>query len=274
MKKLCLLAALGLALFAQDRVRAPQPPNPIGQPLLNGHWQMKEDAFIHAPLLPEDAKYADLDGMKMKGYLREIIAISDKDRDSGAVFWGRNVGTPGHEAAEAWVESYFKKYGLKDIHRQSHDLRPQWIPKSYDIGFSSGGKTFKLQTARPEMNAASTPAGGLDLDLVWVGEGTEADFLGRDVKGKCALIQDIPTPGVINQSLTYDGSVARAFQKCARLPSGSYTASRIISRSGKEAAGGQDSASVTKTANRSAKCWAKVSPLRSTSNSMRKCAPT
>ncbi|HYA18693.1 MAG TPA: M28 family peptidase [Bryobacteraceae bacterium] len=212
MKKLCLVALLALALFAQ---RAPQPANPIGQPLIDGHWQVKEDAFIHAPLLPEDAKYADLDGMKMKAWLREIIAISDKDRDSGAVFWGRNVGTPGHEAAEAWVEGYFKKYGLKDVHRQAHDLRPQWIPRSYDITFSSGGKTFKLATARPEMNAASTPPGGLDLDLVWVGEGTEADFLGRDVKGKCALIQDIPTPGVINQSLTYDGSVARAFQKGA-----------------------------------------------------------
>ena len=31
MKKLCLLATLGLALLAQ---RAPQPQNPIGQPLI------------------------------------------------------------------------------------------------------------------------------------------------------------------------------------------------------------------------------------------------
>jgi hypothetical protein len=217
------LGALCLTISAQDDAtpgrgrggRPPAPPNPIGQPLLEDPWHLHEDAFIHAPLRPEDAKYADLDGVKMKAILREVIAISDKDRDSGAVFWGRNVGTPGHVAAENWTESYFQKYKLQNIHRQVFDLRPQWIPKSYDINFSSGGKTFKLNTARPEMNAASTPPAGLNLDLVWVGEGTAADFVGRDVTGKAALIQDILTPGVINQSITYDGAVNRAFQKGA-----------------------------------------------------------
>src|ERR1700747_2045799 len=106
MKKLVVCFALSLALSGQDRVRTPAPANPIGQPLLEGPWHVKEDAFIHAPLRPEDAKYGDLDGIKRKAVLREIIAISDKDRDSGAVFWGRNVGTPGHAATEDWVEGY------------------------------------------------------------------------------------------------------------------------------------------------------------------------
>jgi hypothetical protein len=195
--------------------RAAAPPNTLGQPLIESPWHVREDAFIHVPLRPDDAKYADLDGARMKAILNDFVAISDRDRDSGAVFWGRNVGTPGHVAAENWVENHFRRYNLQNVRRQPFDLRPQWIPKSYDIEFSGGGKTFKLNSARPEMGAAATPAGGLDLDLVWVGEGTAADFVGRDVKGKAALIQDLPTPGVINHSVNYEGSVQRAFQNGA-----------------------------------------------------------
>ena len=211
-----LLTTTCLALLAQDGpvrgARPAVPPNPLGQPLIDSPGHVREDAFIHIPLRPEDARYKDIDGVRMKAILNEVIAISDKDRDSGAVFWGRNVGTPGHAATQDWVESYFRKAGLRDIHRQPFDLRPQWIPKSFAINFSSAGKAFRLESARPQMNAVSTPPGGLDLDLVWVGMGTAADFAGRDVKGKAALIQDIPTPGVLNHAIVVEQSVQRAFQ--------------------------------------------------------------
>ncbi len=209
-----------IGLIAQDAPparggRAAAPPNPLGQPFLESPWHVKEDAFIRMPLRPEDSKYADLDGMHMKSILRELIAISDKDRDSGNIFWGRNVGTQGHVDAENWVEGYFRKNGLQNIHKQSFDLRPQWTPKSWSVDFNSGGKTFKLTSARPETGSTSTPAGGLTLDLVWVGNGTSADFIGRDVKGKAALIQDIPEPGVLDHFIANEGVIARAFQQGA-----------------------------------------------------------
>jgi hypothetical protein len=214
-------AFLAALMVAQDAPppgragRAPAPPNPLGQPLIDSHWHVKEDAFIHMPLRSEDSKYADLDGVRMKSILRELIAISDKDRDSGNIFWGRNVGTQGHVDAENWVEAYFRKNGLQDIHKQSFDLRPQWTPKSWSVDFTGGGKTFQLTSARPQTGAISTPAGGLDLDLVWVGSGTSADFVGRDVKGKAALIQDIPEPGVLDHFIANENVVQRAFQNGA-----------------------------------------------------------
>ena len=195
--------------------RAPAPPNPLGQPLIDSHWHVKEDSFIHMPLRPEDAKYADLDGAHMKSILREIIAISDKDRDSGNIFWGRNVGTQGHVDAENWTEGYFKKNGLQNVHKQSFDLRPQWTPKAWSVDFTSGGKTFKLTSARPQSGSASTPPGGLDLNVVWVGNGTSADFVGRDVKGKAVLIQDIPEPGVLDHFIANENVVQRAVQQGA-----------------------------------------------------------
>ena len=186
-----------------------------GQPLVDAAGKVRDEAMLRTPLLPEDRKYADLDGRRMKQFVMEVDAISLKDRDSGNLFWGRNVGTAGHVATQDWVEGYFRKHGLQNIHRMPFDLQPVWTPKSWDISFTSGGQTFKLPSARPAARAASTPPGGLELDVVWVGGGTDADFIGRDVKGKAVLIQDIPLPGDIRHSISLEGSVARAFEKGA-----------------------------------------------------------
>src|SRR4029077_4248403 len=75
--------------------------------------------------------------------------------------------------------------------------------------------TYDLKSARPAARTASTPPEGLEWDLVWAGGGTAADFVGRDVRGKAVLIQDIPLPGDIRHSAQMDGVVARAFDKGA-----------------------------------------------------------
>ncbi len=210
---LAVLVAATVALGAQQN--APAPPNPLGQPLVDGTGKVRDEAMLRTPLLPEDKKYADLDGRRMKQFVMEVDAISLKDRDSGNLFWGRNVGTAGHLATQDWVEAYFRKHGLQNVHRKPFDLQPVWTPKAWDISFTSGGKTFKLPSARPAMRAASTPAGGLELDVVWIGGGAAADYLGRDVKGKAVLLHDIPLPGDIRHTISLEGSVARAFEKGA-----------------------------------------------------------
>jgi hypothetical protein len=215
-----VLSIAGLAGLISASLAAQQPaarvePNPLGQPLVTATGEVRDDAIIRIPLLPEDKKYADLDGRRLKAFLMEVDAISLKDRDTGNLFWGRNVGTPGHVATQDWVEGYFRKNGLTNISRQALDLEPQWVPKSYDISFTSAGKTYKLKSARPASRGASTPTGGIELDLIWVGGGTAADFIGRDVKGKAVLIQDTPLPGELRHSIAIEGAVQRAFEKGA-----------------------------------------------------------
>src|SRR5438067_3625652 len=46
----------------------------------------------------------------------------------------------------------------------------------------------------------ATPPGGATADAIWLGLGTEADFLGRDVKGKAVILYSIMTPGGRNHS--------------------------------------------------------------------------
>ena len=194
---LAILVIATVALAAQQESPA---PNPLGQPLVDAAGKVRDEAILRTPLLPEDRKYADLDGHRMKQFVMEVDAISLKDRDSGNLFWGRNVGTAGHLATQDWVEAYFRQHGLQNVHRMPFDLQPVWTPKSWDIDFPSGGRTFKLPSARPAARAASTPAGGLELEIVWVGGGAEADYIGRDVKGKAVLVHDIPLPGDIRHT--------------------------------------------------------------------------
>lgn len=213
MKTIC---AVTLSLLLAAAAAAQQAPaNPLGQPLLDPAGHPREDAYIHIPLRPEDARYGVIQGPQLKSWLMEVDAISLADRDRGNVFWGRNVGTWGHEATQDWVERHFRQYGLQDVRRQSFDLPPQWQASSYDISFRSGGTTFKLESARPPEDAVSTPPEGLEYELVWVGQGSNADYIGRDVRGKAVLVQDIPLPGDIRHTLALEGVLERAEEKGA-----------------------------------------------------------
>jgi hypothetical protein len=202
---------------AQGGGRESRPPNPLGQPLLDAAGHPRDDVFIRIPLRPEDRKYADLDGTQMKALVNELSAISLKDRERTGPrgFWGRNQGTPGHVATQDWVESYFRRYNLADVRRQPYDVPPQWMVKDWELTFTAGGKPYTFKSARPGMNIEATPPAGQELDVVWLGTGAAADYLGRDVTGKAVIIQDFLTPGVLNHSVNYDQTVARAYEKGA-----------------------------------------------------------
>src|SRR5262249_11997768 len=89
-------------------------------------------------------------------------------------------------------------------------LPPQWFPTSWDVTVSGGGKTVPLKTAFPIYHSAGTPA--TTLEPVWCGLGLAADFLGRDVRGKAAVVYGIPTPGGRSDSAWSNGAIQRAEQ--------------------------------------------------------------
>jgi hypothetical protein len=208
-----LLGALLLSAFVVAPGTAQE--NPLGQPLLDTDGHVRDDAFIQIPLRADDARYADIEADRLKAWLMEVDAISLADRDRGNLFWGRNVGTEGHEETQAWVESHFRRYGLEDVHHEEFELGPVWNPTSWSIAFTVQGRTFELESARPPEKARSTPPEGLEYELVWVGGGSEADYIGRDVTGQAVLIQDVPLPGTLRHTIAIEGAVARAYEKGA-----------------------------------------------------------
>ena len=185
--------------------------NPLGQPLLDSQGDLREEAFIHIPLREDDQVYADIDGSWMKGVMNELIQFSQEDRQAGTLFWGRNLGTAAHARSQQWAEAYFERLGLEDISRKSFALDPVWSMSSWDIRFRQGDAEFTLVSTRPPEKAASLPAGGLEYELVWLGTGSAADYLGRDVQGKAVLIQDIPRPGTLRHSISTENALERAY---------------------------------------------------------------
>jgi hypothetical protein len=57
---------------------------------------------------------------------------------------------------------------------------------------------LKLDAAQPVYGTPATPAGGLDVEAVWVGTGAEADYIGRNVRGKAVFMARGPqtNPGL------------------------------------------------------------------------------
>jgi hypothetical protein len=169
-----------------------------------------EDAYLRWPLPKGDEAYGRIDGKHLKTYVSELTAISRRSRDRGDQYWGRIAGTQSDKETQQWLLAKFKAIGLEDVRLQEFDMPPHWSPKSWEVSVSSEGKTIKLGTARPLQWAAATPPGGLTLNAVWVGLGTPADFLGRDVKGKAVFIHSTPTPGMRNHTAMWNGAMKRA----------------------------------------------------------------
>lgn len=162
----------------------PRNESPANMPL-----DTLQNMFIRFPLPSGDEAYADIDGQRMHRDVVAQAAISRRYRDAGhPKFWGRIIGTSADVEDVTWMTERFKAAGLTDVRTQSYDLAPQWFPQSWTVTIAGGGRTISLESAQPDYGAAGTPPEGMDLETVYVGLGSEADFVGRDVKGKAVLV--------------------------------------------------------------------------------------
>ena len=147
-----------------------------------------EDAFLQWPLPPGAEAYRAIDGKRIHKYVVEQAAISRRYRDQGhPQFWGRIIGTSGDAESAEWLAAKFRAIGLEDARIQPFDLQPQWMPQSSEVTVTARGQTQELDSAQPFYRAPGTPPGGLDVEAVYVGLGSEADFAGRDVRGKAVF---------------------------------------------------------------------------------------
>ena len=179
---------------AAEKANAPAP-SADGLPL----------PFLRWPVLPGNEAYAAIDGKHLHQYVVDQAMISRRYRDSGhPQSWGRLVGTSGDEESIQWFLDKYKQLGLTDVHAQVLDLAPKWFRQSWEVSVTAGGKTMSLASARPGYRGPPTPPAGLDLEVVNAGAGSEADFGGRDVRGKAALIFSVfgvgPAKGALERA--------------------------------------------------------------------------
>ena len=169
-------------------------------------------SFLEWPLPKGAEAYADIDGRHLHAYVVEQAAISRRYRDHGhPQFWGRITGTSGDAESADWLAAHFKRIGLSDVRIQPIDLPPQWTPDSWTITATAGDKTLQLdRSAHPAYGTPGTNGAGLDVEAVWAGTGSDADFAGRDVRGKAVFMFSMPLPGSMNNTSTLEDGPKRA----------------------------------------------------------------
>jgi hypothetical protein len=177
---------------------------PTGVPLVP-----LEESWLHWPLPASEAAYAGIDGLRLKGYVREVTAISRRSRDRGEQWWGRIQGMPADAETQQWLADKFRRAGIQDVRIQPFNLPPQWMPSSWSVLATGGGATIRLESAVPNMRSAS---GSFDLEAVYLGLGTEADFMNKDIKGKAVFIYGAAEPGLWMSSAIREGALDRADQ--------------------------------------------------------------
>jgi hypothetical protein len=204
-----LSALTGLPQTTRPVPRSPEGGGraPTGKPLVP-----LEDSWLRWPLAASEQAYATIDGPRLKSYVKEITAISRRSRDRGEQWWGRIQGMPADAETQQWLAEKFRRAGIQDVRVQPFDLPPQWHPVSWSASASGNGTTVRLESLMPWTTAVS---GTLDLEAVYVGLGTEADFMPRDVKGKAVFIYSSPEPGLWTSSAIHDGALQRADQRGA-----------------------------------------------------------
>lgn len=169
------------------------------------------ERMLRWPLPVTAQAYGAISGEHIKTYVQDIVELTRKGRVPGAQYWGRITGTPIDGQMREWVIGKFRQVGLQNVREVPFELaEAQYNPKSWSVTAVGGGKRVSLTSVHPFRLAAGTPPNGVDLQPVWVGLGTAADFAGRNVRGKAAVIYAQPLPSTHDDTADEFGAVARA----------------------------------------------------------------
>ncbi len=148
-----------------------------------------QDSYLNWRLMPSEQAYLSIDGKHLKQYVEDQTAISRRYRDHGhPQWWGRITGTEADAENAQWLLEKFRKIGLSDVREQSLDLPPQWMPASWSVTASGGGKTLELGSAQPTSTSPGTSPSGIDVEAVDVALASEGDLTGRDLRGKAVFL--------------------------------------------------------------------------------------
>lgn len=213
------LTAVAAAVLALVPVTVIAQQTPKGTDDEDAHPAPRDISHVEAKALrwplpaSVDKSFDTIDGNRMKSDVEELAAISRRYRDEGNAYWGRMAGLKSGMETQAWVTAKFGQIPGLRVETKPYTMPTQHIPQSFGISVSGSGKSLELSSAFPLISFATTmpaPRGDEVLNATYVGLGTEADFLGRDVKGKAVFIYSMPTPSSLVQSASWMGAALRA----------------------------------------------------------------
>jgi hypothetical protein len=171
-------------------------------------------AAIPKAIAPADeAKFADLNGARMKQDVAKVVAFAEAMHKTSQL-WGRISGFPSEAATADWFAGQLKAAGVKEVRVQTYAADADfWWPEKWQVKavgapqYGAGSKDVVLSTAIP-VNAWPAEAGrSLRAPAVYVGEAGAP--LTVDVKGKIAIQHTRPSTGAYSdRARVRDGSAA------------------------------------------------------------------
>lgn len=206
---------------------------------------------------PDLGSAGELEGERVHGYVRDVVAFSYMSRDAGERMWGRLAGSQWAEATTDYVAEQFRQAGLSDIAKHAVPFAgAETNPTDWHVTligapeFGPGSQDVELRSAfpmgaRPE--GTSGPVSAIDgppvqtwsaiASIAYVGAGTAADVATTDVMGKVAVLRMEPSPamfyspvirmaqdlvaaGAVGVIVIYDtpGNMQVRFGSCGRVP--------------------------------------------------------
>jgi len=106
---------------------------------------------------------------------------------------------------------------LTDVHVQSLSIAtPVWEPvQPWEVAATTRNERLPLVSAQPVYESVAAPAGGLEPEIVYAGTGSEADFQGRNVRGKAVVVYSVPFPAATWETARSEDVYRRAEDKRA-----------------------------------------------------------
>jgi hypothetical protein len=145
--------------------------------------------------------YVGIQGDEIFSYLQEIIETTRAHRPEGERYWGRIAGSRSEVATAEYLAEKFSEFGLSDVHLEVVQGGKQWWPLGWQVtllggsDYGAGTTDHTFASAFPALQlegngeeAEALTINDLEAELVFVGQGHAVDLVGRDLKGKVAVV--------------------------------------------------------------------------------------
>ncbi|MEE8305056.1 MAG: hypothetical protein V3S24_21765 [Candidatus Tectomicrobia bacterium] len=149
---------------------------------------------------------ADITAEELEAYAGVLTNIALESRNDGEILWGRIQGTKYERKALGWIVEKLESFGLNDVHYDPFPSQfPQWRPSVCDLVITKApgfrhDETFAFEEAITAFVSATTPEGGIEREVIYVGDGTAAELRGRDLSGKIVLLRGRTLPSALLNS--------------------------------------------------------------------------
>ena len=155
-----------------------------------------ESTFVTSCTGNDEDSYVDYGALKqdlprpceMYDWINDLWQIGKKG------FYGyRLIGTPENDEAAHYVENKYKAFGLQNVFLESAPVTLR-LPKKWSLNVSANGEN-KVISCSFLRDAGYTPPNGISAPMVYVGQGSAAEFdAAGDVTGKIVVVDIIANP--------------------------------------------------------------------------------